>query len=59
MWALFFLVTAILCAEKWCTARITEMALIKYMKDKNFPWPSAEEFDECCDYAWKAFLHLP
>lgn len=59
MWAVFFFVTTILCAEKWFVARVAEMALLKYMQDKDFPRPSAEEFDECCDYAWKSLLHLP
>ena len=59
MWTLFFFVTTLLCAEKWFVARVAEMALLQYIQDKDFPWPSAKEFDEYCDRAWKALLRLP
>lgn len=59
MWTLFFFVTTLLCVEKWFVARVTEMALLQYIQDKDFPWPSEEEFDEYCDRAWRALLRLP
>lgn len=59
MWTLFFFVTTLLCAEKWFVARVAEMALLHYIQDKDFPWPSAKEFDEYCDRAWRALLRLP
>lgn len=51
MWTVIFAVAAAVCAVGWLTAKVSVLALLLYLEQKNVPAPSDEEMERGTKWA--------
>lgn len=58
MLTVLFGATTVICGIGWLNRWVCSAAMVKYILEKGYPEPSAEELGDCCVYVWKKLLHL-
>lgn len=58
MVSIALLVTTMASSIGWLSCRVASGALVKYMKDKGYLFPSEKETKAYCTYALKKLLHI-